>query len=212
MTSKRLSLLILGTAALLFTGTLTYGAPVSVPAEDEEAATAQAPAAGGHLFNATGGYQFVIPADFNGGIFGTEGPIYNRVTFTARRDPDGSVSGWFTYEQEADGNVARISGPITCFNVYDTPVLVRTPEIPPRTQNRAKWGGRINISNDPSLIGIFAWFQSIDNGEGANGYSDVSTLLGIGNEAANEAFCAIDRVPNPNFGPHRIGEGNIQIH
>ncbi len=212
MKSKRSTLLILGTAAALLTGTLVYGAPVSVPADEEEAATTQAQAAQRSRLNATGGYHFVIPADFNGGIFGTEGPIFNRVTFTARRDRDGSVSGWFTYEQEVDGSLARISGPITCFNVYDTPVLVRTPEIPPQTQNRAKWGGRIDISNDPSLIGIFAWFQSIDNGEGANGYSDVSTLVGIGNEAANEAFCAIDRVPNTNFGPHRIGGGNIQVH
>lgn len=211
MTSTRSAILALGAAALLCAGTLTAAPPVSVPEEAADAASAESSSGGGHALNASGGYQFTIPADFNGGIFGTEGPILNRVTFTAKRDPDGTVSGWFTYEQEADGNVARLGGPITCFNVYDTPVLVRTPEIPPQTHNRAKWGGRIDISDDPSLIGIFAWFQSLDNGEGASGYPDVSTLVGIGNSAANEAFCASANVPNPNFGPHRIGGGNIQV-
>jgi hypothetical protein len=46
---------------------------------------------------ASGGYHFLIPADFNGGIFG--GAIDNRVTFTARRDAEGNVSGRWTYEQ-----------------------------------------------------------------------------------------------------------------
>jgi hypothetical protein len=78
-------------------------------------------------------------------------------------------------------------------------------------QNRAKWGGRIDISNDPSLLGRYAWFNSIDNGEGANGWSDISSLVGLGNEAANEAFCNSTNPPNPRFGPFIIGGGNIQV-
>ncbi|MBI3450778.1 MAG: hypothetical protein HY049_17925 [Acidobacteria bacterium] len=182
-------------------------------AEDQSLAPAPAGVAGnGHVLIATGGYHFTVDPNFNGGIFGTTTPIENRVTFNAKRDADGSVSGWYTYEQAADGAVYKFSGPVTCFNVYDTPVLQRTPDVPPLTQNRAKWGGRIDASNDPTAIGGYIWFQSIDNGEGANGWNDVSTLSGFGNEAANNAFCAASKVPNPNFGPHPLGGGNIQVH
>jgi hypothetical protein len=79
------------------------------------------------------------------------------------------------------------------------------------TGNRAKWGGPIEETNDPGVpVGIFGWFQSIDNGEGANSPPDLSTLFGLGNEADNEAFCNSDRVPNANFGPHVV-KGNIQV-
>ena len=162
--------------------------------------------------SASGGYHFLIPADFNGGIFG--GEVDNNFAFNAKRHADGSVSGHYTYKQY-DGSLDktyRIGGEVTCFQIYDTPVLERTPEIPAMTANRAKWGGRIDRSNDPDFpIGMFVWAQSIDNGEGANDHSDVSTLVGLGDEAANEAFCASANVPNPNFGPHRIDGGNIQV-
>jgi len=211
MNVKR-SIVAVGVAAVLSGGAMSLkAAVVSDPAEETATATAAASPAGGHVLNATGGYHFTIPADFNGGIFGTTTPILNRLTFNARRDADGSVSGWFMYEQEADGEVARLSGPVTCFKVYDTPVLDRMPGIPAQTQNRAKWGGRIEVTNDPSLLGRYAWFNSIDNGEGANGYSDISSIVGLGNEAANEAFCNSLNPPNPRFGPFLIGGGNIQV-
>jgi hypothetical protein len=177
-----------------------------------ESATAAPGAGAGQELIATGGYHFTVPADFNGGIFGTTTPIVNRLTFNARRDGGGTVSGWYDYEQEADGQVFTFNGPVTCLRIYDTPVLVRTPEVAPLIHNRAKWGGRVVMTNDPTIpAGTFIWFQSIDNGEGANGWTDVSTLSGFGDEAANEAFCNTDRVPNPAFGPYRIGGGNIQV-
>jgi hypothetical protein len=40
---------------------------------------------------------------------------------------------------------------------------------------------------------------SIDNGEGANAPPDQSSLVGFGDEAANEAFCNSPRLPR--FGP-----------
>jgi hypothetical protein len=177
-----------------------------------ESSAAASSQGGGHLLTATGGYHFTIPADFNGGIFGTTTPIKNRLTFNAKKDPDGSVSGWYNYEQEADGSVFKFAGPVTCLNIYDTPVLQRTPDIPAQVHNRAKWGGRVEQSNDPTVpVGRFIWFSSIDNGEGANGWTDVSSIPGIGTEAANIAFCDADRVPNANFGPHLVGGGNIQV-
>ena len=206
MDPKRI--ILAAAAAILLTG----GAAAVVQEQAEEAVDSSAASSGGGLAaNATGGYHWVIPFDFNGGIFGTETDIFNRLTFNARRDADGAVSGWFTYEQEADGQVFRLGGPVTCFKVHDTPVLERMPEIPAQTQNRAKWGGRIEITNDPSLVGLFAWFTSIDNGEGANGFSDISSIIAVGSEAANEAFCNSSSPPNPRFGPFRIGGGNIQV-
>ena len=205
-TSMKLSILTLSVAAGVVAGLAAVGD------RSVETATGAPAAKSGQDLIAAGGYHFTVPADFNGGIFGTTTPIVNRVTFNAKRATDGTVTGWFTYDLEYDGQAFNYSGPVTCVNIYDTPVLVRTPEVPPLSHNRAKWGGRIERSNDPTVpVGTFLWFQSIDNGEGANGWADVSTLGGFGDEGANEAFCNSERVPNPDFGPHRLGGGNIQV-
>jgi hypothetical protein len=172
---------------------------------------AAASVASAAVVEALGTYHFVIPADFNGGIFGVE--IDNHVSFVARRGADGEVTGRYRYVQSAEGEDFIFSGPVTCFQVYDTPVLVRFEGIPAMTHNRAKWGGLIENSNDPTLpAGGYIWFQSIDNGAGAGqGYPDVSTLSGFGNEAANETFCSIPNVPNSNFGPHAVASGDIIV-
>ena len=160
---------------------------------------------------AEGTYHFVVPADFNGGIFGVE--IGNHVSFVARRGADGGVTGRFRYVQTAAGEEFIFSGRVTCIEVYDTPVLKYFENVPPMTHNRAKWGGMIEQSNDPTdPAGTFLWFQSIDNnGEPASPYPDVSPLGGFGDEAANEAFCHADRVPNSMFGPHAVRSGNILV-
>lgn len=196
--------------AALATATLfgcSRDSATSVTQPSEQAAELQ-----GADHQASGGYHFLIPADFNGGIFG--GAVDNRLTFSAARDAEGNVSGSFNYEQTDFGTAGipySYKGSVTCFKVYDTPVLERFPDIPAATGNRAKWGGPIEKTNDPGVpVGTFGWFQSIDNGEGANSPPDLSTLFGLGDEAANEAFCNSDRVPNPNFGPHAV-EGNIQV-
>lgn len=166
----------------------------------------------GRVHRASGQYRFFIPADFNGGIFG--GAVDNRLSFHARRGGDGRVSGRFKYVQTDFGTAGipyTYTGSVTCFQVYDTPVLQRFENIPAMTGNRAKWGGPIEKTDDPGVpVGTFAWFQSIDNGEGKKSPPDLSTLFGLGDEAANEAFCNSDRVPNPNFGPHTV-KGNIQV-
>jgi hypothetical protein len=155
--------------------------------------------------SASGGYHFTTDPKF----FGF--PVDNRLTFNAKRHADGSVSGHYTYEQGALGERFIFKGTVTCFEIYDTPVLQDWPDIPAMTANRAKWGGVIEHSNDPTLPpGGFIWFQSIDNGEGSKAPPDLSTISGFGDEAANEAFCASPNVPNPRFGPHPI-QGNIQV-
>jgi len=161
--------------------------------------------AGPVVESASGGYHFTTDPSF----FGI--PIDNRVSFTASRSADGSVSGRFNYEQSALGDRFIFKGSVTCFEIYDTPVLQDWPDIPAMTGNRAKWGGLIEHSNDPTLpAGGFIWFQSIDNGEGAGAPPDLSTLSGFGDEAANEEFCAAATVPNPDFGPHPV-TGNVQV-
>lgn len=179
----------------------------SLPTNHPTAETAEV---GGWTHQASGGYHFLIPADFNGGIFG--GAIDNRVTFTASRDAEGNVSGHWTYEQtDPAGTAYTFQGSVTCFRVHNTPVLQGFPNVPARTGNRAKWGGPIERTNDPTVpVGTFAWFNSIDNGEGSDSPPDLSSIFGLGDEAANEAFCNSDAVPNPRFGPHPV-EGNIQV-
>ena len=75
--------------------------------------------------------------------------------------------------------------------------------------NRAKIGGIVTQSSDPTIaVGSYGWFQAFDNGEGANSPPDQSSLIGFGDEAANEAFC---NSPNlPRFGPWDV-QGNVQV-
>jgi len=204
---------ILAPIVVLSSAVLPAAARGAVVEQEAVVGDPAAPVAGnGHVELATGGYFFIIPKDFNGGIFGTQTDIENRMTFNAKLDADGSVSGWYNYEQAADGVTFKFAGPVTCMRIYDTPVLPRTPEVPALTQNRVKWGGRVDQSNDPTIpVGTFIWFQSMDNGEGSNGWSDSSSLPAIGDEATNIRFCNSNRVPGAATGPHRAGGGNIQV-
>ena len=151
-----------------------------------------APAGSGNpVASANGGVHWTIPLP---NPFGVE--VWNRtLAFNARKYADGSVSGRFEYHQVVEGEAFKFNVDVTCMNVYDG--------------NRAKIGGVIRVSNDPTLPpGVYAWFQVFDNGEGAGAAPDRSSLIGFGNEAANEAFC---NSPNlPRFGPWDV-EGNAQV-
>jgi hypothetical protein len=141
--------------------------------------------------SASGGVHWTIPLP---NVFGIE--VGNQpLAFNARKYADGTVSGHFTYHQVVEGASFDFGVDVTCMNVYDG--------------NRAKIGGVVKTSNDPTLPpGVFAWFQVFDNGEGANAPPDQSSLIGFGDEAANEAFC---NSPNlPRFGPWDV-QGNVQV-
>lgn len=143
------------------------------------------------VISANGGVHWTIPLP---NAFGVE--VLNQpLAFNARKDADGAASGHFAYHQIVEGESFDFGVDVTCMNVYDG--------------NRAKIGGVIVNSNDPTLPpGVFAWFQVFDNGEGANAPPDQSSLVGFGNEAANEAFC---NSPNlPRFGPWDV-QGDIQV-
>jgi hypothetical protein len=141
--------------------------------------------------SATGGIHWTIPLP---NAFGVE--VLNQpLAFNAKKYADGSVNGQFEYHQIVEGESFNFHVEVTCMNVYDG--------------NRAKIGGVITVSNDQTLPpGNYAWFQVFDNGEGAQAPPDQSSLIGFGNEAANEAFC---NSPNlPRFGPWDV-QGNVQV-
>ena len=146
---------------------------------------------GAPVASATGGVHWTIPLP---NAFGVE-VVNQPLAFNARKYADGSASGQFEYHQVVQGTSFNFNVDVTCMNVYGG--------------NRAKIGGVIKVSNDPTLPpGTFAWFQVFDNGEGANAPADRSSLIGFGNEAANEAFC---NSPNlPRLGPWDV-QGNVQV-
>jgi hypothetical protein len=122
--------------------------------------------------------------------------VWNRtLSFNTRKYADGSVEGHFEYHQVVEGEAFVFNVDVTCMNVYDG--------------NRAKIGGVIVVSNDPTLPpGMFAWFQVFDNGEGADVPADESSLVGFGDELANESFCNSPALPR--FGPWDV-QGNVQV-
>ena len=141
--------------------------------------------------SANGSAHWTIPLPNQFGVV-----VENRaLSFNARKDADGSVTGRFEYHQVVEGEAFKFNVDVTCLNVYDG--------------NRAKLGGVITVSSDPTLpVGVFAWFSVFDNGEGANAAPDRSSLVGFGTEAANEAFC---NSPNlPRFGPWDV-DGDVQV-
>jgi hypothetical protein len=146
---------------------------------------------GAAVASANGSAHWTIPLPNPFGVEVRNQPL----SFNARKYADGSVSGRFEYHQVVEGEAFDFNVDVTCMNVYDG--------------NRAKIGGVIEVSNDPTLPpGVFAWFQVFDNGEGASAPPDQSSLVGFGNEAANEAFCNSPALPR--FGPWDV-QGNVQV-
>jgi hypothetical protein len=145
----------------------------------------------GPVASASGGVHWTIPLPNPFGVEVRNQPL----SFNAKKYADGSVTGQFEYHQVVEGESFNFHVEVTCMNVYEG--------------NRAKIGGVIRNSNDPTLPpGVFAWFQVFDNGEGANAPPDRSSLIGFGDEAANEAFC---NSPNPpRFGPWDV-HGNVEV-
>jgi hypothetical protein len=146
---------------------------------------------GGPVASAAGGVHWTIELPNPFGVEVRNQPL----AFNAKRYAGGTVKGQFEYHQVVEGESFNFHVDVTCMVVYDG--------------NRAKIGGRITKSNDPVQVpGRYAWFQVFDNGEGAGAPPDRSSLVGFGDEAANEAFC---NSPNlPRFGPWDV-QGNVQV-
>ena len=141
---------------------------------------------------AVGLYSVTVPAD----VFGIV--VNAHFAFAAHAHDGASAGGGFTYdEQDGSSPANRYTGSVTCFNVYDFDGL---------TGNRAKIGGVVETSTDPTVPpGTFMWWQSID--EEGNGPGK-TTLAGVGDAAANEAFCNSSNPPR--FGPFRI-RGFVEV-
>jgi hypothetical protein len=113
--------------------------------------------------------------------------------FNAKLKSDGGAAGWYTYRDVEDGTPFTANGRVTCLTVIG---------------NDAWIGGTIESSNDPTLVGLGAWWHVTDNGEGAGSPPDITTFLGVGSLTATADFCA--NHPAYRF-PFTIDGGNIQV-
>ena len=150
------------------------------------AGTASAGASGP---SATGGSHLVAHD-----VFGLQTLELQDFGFAATLKQGGGADGWFQYRDVEDGTPFSANGPVTCLTVIGSDAWV---------------GGVIRTSNDPTVVGLGAWWHVTDNGEGTGGAADVTTFLGVGSLAQTRAFC--DNHPAYRF-PFTIDGGNIQVH
>jgi hypothetical protein len=157
---------------------------------------------GGGGSSAKGDVTWAIPLPNPFGVH-----VDNVLEFKATKNKKGIVRGRFHYEQTVEGETFIFDVKVTCLVTYDG--------------NRAKIGGVITKSNDATQpAGRFAWFQVLDlgrnhgddddddDGGGHTGPADRSSLVGFGDEAANEAFCNNPALPR--FGPWDV-DGDIRV-
>ena len=140
--------------------------------------------------SATGGSHLVAH-----NVFGLQTLELQNFGFNAQSTgSDGAADGWFEYRDVEDGTPFTANGPVTCLTVIGQDAWI---------------GAVIRSSNDPTVVGLGAWWHVTDNGEGSGAPADVTTFLGIGSLAQTQAFC--DNHPAYRF-PFAIEGGNIQVH
>ena len=145
--------------------------------------------AGAPEIHVTGSVHFTNP-DFFGN------PVEVRtLSFNARKNAAGEVSGRFEYHQVFLGNTFKFTGRMTCLTVRG---------------NRAWLGALVLDATNPARIGQFGWWQVTDNGEGANDDADLGGLVGLGSEERNELYCANQPDDISAVGPFPA-RGNVQI-
>lgn len=145
--------------------------------------------------HASGGANWDLVGEFTGDD--VPDVVGNVLGFDAKRYANGAVKGQIEYHQSFQGETFHFRGTVTCISVYEG--------------NRAKFGGPITGSDDPTVpVGIFMWFTVVDNGQGANSPADRSSIFGLGDNQANEDFCASPALPNPRFSTD-IASGNISV-
>jgi hypothetical protein len=143
--------------------------------------------AGEQIPSATGGSHLTVH-----NVFGLQTLTLQSFGFNARLK-DGQADGWFTYHELDDGTPFSADGPVTCLTVIGHDAWV---------------GAEIENSNDPTVIGLGAWWHVTDNGAGVNAPADITTFLGIGSQAATQDFCATAPAYKH---PFAIDGGNIQV-
>jgi hypothetical protein len=101
----------------------------------------------------------------------------------------------FSFDARANGDGAPFSasGAVTCLTVIGKDAWI---------------GGVISKSNDPTYVGVGAWWHVTDNGEGSKAPADITTFMGAGTLAETTAFCGT----HPAYKhPFAIDHGNIQV-
>ena len=114
------------------------------------------------------------------------------LSYNALRHADGHVSGQYQYYVAVQGVADTVHGSVVCFKVEG---------------NRAWIGATVDNTTDPTIEGLFSWWQVQDNGQGAQASADRTTFLGFGTLAVTIAYC---EGPDPNF-IFDIDHGNIQV-
>ena len=150
-------------------------------------ALAGAAAAGEQIPAATGGSHLTVH-----NVFGLQTLTLQSFGFNARLT-DGQADGWYNYHELDDGAPFSADGPVTCLTVIGHDAWV---------------GATIEDSNDPTVIGLGAWWHVTDSGAGANAPADITTFLGIGTQAQTQDFCATAPAYKH---PFAIDGGNIKV-
>jgi hypothetical protein len=138
--------------------------------------------------SATGGSHLTVHD-----VFGLNTLVLQDFGFNAKLRGDGGADGWFTYRDVEDGTPFTANGPVTCLSVIGTDAWI---------------GGSISQSNDPTIVGLGAWWHVTDNGEGGGSSADITTFLGVGSLEDTASFCA----DHPAYKhPFAIDGGSIQV-
>jgi hypothetical protein len=133
--------------------------------------------------SASGGAHLVVHD-----VFGLQTLELQTFSFNAR-----AGGGNFEYREIDDGAPFSASGAVTCLTVIGKDAWI---------------GGVISKSNDPTYVGVGAWWHVTDNGEGSKAPADITTFMGAGTLAETTAFC--DTHPAYKH-PFPIDHGNIQV-
>lgn len=182
----------LGAAGCLFLLSACDGDTLPTQPQSVDAEPASAAAGANVAASASGGANWTLTVDFGGGPI----DIDQVLAFNAQRTTDGQVKGRLVYHQTAFGDTFSFQADVSCIGVYDG--------------NRAKFGGPVTGSNDPTIpVGTYIWFHVIDGGQGGAS-ADFSSGAGFGDKAANQAFCDSPALPNPLF-LAEVTSGNIKV-
>lgn len=148
-------------------------------------------AADGVVESVTGSSRMTVPLSvFDPSLQGDA--EMRTLSYNALRHADGDVSGQYQYYVAVQGVADTVHGSVICFKVEG---------------NRAWIGATVDHTTDPTVEGLFSWWQVQDNGQGAQASPDRTTFLGFGTLAETIAYC---EGPDPNF-IFDIDHGNIQV-
>lgn len=111
-----------------------------------------------------------------------------RLHYNLKLRDDGTVTGNYEYILAILGTVDTVRGSAFCLKAEG---------------NRAWIGATVDETTDPTLEGLFSWWQVEDQ----NGPGDKTTFLGFGTLQETIDYC---QGPNPNF-IFEIDQGNIKV-